>query len=67
MNRHPTEQIRQWQDAYTEGAIDADAATGADILLERIERAQTFRLCRGSQLRPSTLVRLGLADLITVN
>lgn len=66
MNRQPTEQIRQ-QDAYTEGMIDADQATGADMLLLAIERAQAFRVARGRQLRPGTLTRLGLADLITVN
>ena len=66
MNRQPTEQIRQ-QDAYEQGTIDADDATAAGILLEQIERAQAFHTCRGRQLRPRTLVRLGLADLISVN
>lgn len=66
MNRPITEQIRQ-NDAYTEGVIDADVATGAEALFERIERAAAFRLCRGRQLRASTLVRLGLSDLISVN
>ena len=66
MNRQPNVQIRQ-QDAYEQGHIDADNSTAADILLEQIERAQAFRLCRGRQLCPRTLVRLGLSDLITVN
>lgn len=66
MNRQPTVQIRQ-QDTYEQGIIDADDATAAGILLEQIERAQAFRVCCGHQLRPRTLVRLGLSDLIAVN
>ena len=66
MNRQPNVQIRQ-QDAYEQGRIDADNSTAASILLEHIERAESFRLCRGRQLRASALVRLGLDDLISVN
>lgn len=65
MKPYPTEQVVR-QD-YEQGRIDADATTAADLLLERIERAQAFRLCRGRQLRPGTLTRLGLSDLIVVN
>ena len=66
MNRQPNVQIRQ-QDAYEQGRIDADNSTATGVLLEHIERAQSFRLYRGRQLQPSTLVRLGLSDLITIN
>ena len=67
MNRHSTEHVRQQQDAYEQGRIDADNSTGVGILIERIERAQSFRLYRGQHLRPGTLVSMGLSDLISVN
>lgn len=66
MDRHPTE-TRQQEDAYAEGVIDADNATGVDLLHERITRARAFRMGRGRRLRPGTLTRLGLDDLISVN
>lgn len=66
MNRQSTERADQI-DTYKMGQIDADKATAIDVLSESIARAQAFRVYHGRQLRPSTLVRLGLADLITIN
>ncbi len=67
MKPYPTKQAVSRQDTYEQGYIDADTDHAADILLNRIERAQSFRLCRGRQLQPSTLTRLGMSDLIAVN
>ena len=67
MNRQQTEYTRQQQDTYEQGRIDADNSTAVGILLEHIERAQSFRLYRGQQLRPGTLVSMELSDLISVN
>ncbi len=55
------------QNVYEQGRIDADADHATDILLDRIERAQAFRLYRGRKLQPCTLARLGMTDLVAVN
>lgn len=50
-----------------EARANVEAELGAEILLERIERARNLRNPIGHYLDAGLALRLGLADLISVN